>query len=88
MVISSAIKGPRDVSSPAFFEVLTREFFFKPVDFLAKPPFENLFALGGIQCSDSSALLIERNMVTRDIFAFTRLGNVLHENAFRARMTT
>jgi hypothetical protein len=55
---------------------------------VAKPPLENLFGLGGIQGGDSSALLIERNMVTRDIFAFARLGDVLHENAFSARMST
>jgi len=70
------------------FRGLNSEFSFKPVDFLAKPPFENLFGLCGIESSDSSALLIERNMVIRDLFAFARLGNVLHQNAFRAGMTT
>ena len=68
--------------------VLNSEFSFKPGDFVAKPPPEDLFGLGGIQSGDSSALLIERNMVTRDIFAFVRLGEVLHENAFSARMST
>jgi len=67
---------------------LNGEFSFKPVDFVAKPLLENLFGLGGIQSGDSSALLIERNVVTRDIFASARLGDVLHENAFRAGMTT
>ena len=67
--------------------VLNSEFSFKPVDFVAKPPLEDLFGLRGIQSGDSSALLIERNMVTRDIFVFARLGDVLHENAFSARMT-
>jgi len=67
---------------------LNSEFSFKPVDFVPEPPLENLFALAGIQTGDGSALLIKRNMVTRDIFALARLGDVLHENAFRARMTT
>jgi hypothetical protein len=48
-------------ASPA----LNSEFSFKPVDFVAKPPLEDLFGLGGIQGGDSSAFLIERNMVTR-----------------------
>ena len=64
------------------------EFAFKPVDFLAKPALEDLFGIGAIQSGDGSALPIERNMVTRDIFAFARLGDELHENAFRARMST
>src|ERR1039457_5860592 len=68
--------------------VLNREFSFKPVDFVAKPPLEDLFGLGGIQSGDRSARRIERNMVTRDIFALARLGDVLHENAFGARMST
>jgi len=68
--------------------VLNSEFSFEPVDFVAKPPLEDFFGLGGIQSGDSSALLIERNMVTRDIFAFVRLGDVLHENTFSARMST
>jgi hypothetical protein len=68
--------------------VLNSEFCFKPVDFVAKPPLEDLFALGSIQSGDSAALLIERNMVTGDIFAFARLGDVLHENALGARMST
>ena len=67
---------------------LNSGFFFKPVDFVAKPPFEGLFGLGGIQSGDGSAVLIERNMVARDVFAFARLGDVPHENAFSARMST
>ena len=67
---------------------LTASSSFKPVDFVAKPPLEDLFASAGIQSGDGSALLIERNMVTRNIFALAGLGNVLHENAFSARMTT
>ena len=31
---------------------------------------------------------IQRNMVARDIFAFARLGDVLHENALRTRVST
>lgn len=57
-------------------------------DFVAKPPLEGLFALGGIQSGDGSAFLIERDMVTRDVFAFVGLRDVLRENAFSARMST
>jgi hypothetical protein len=67
--------------------VLNSELSFKPVDFVPKPPLEDFLGLGGIQSGDGSALPIERNMVTRDIFGFARLGDVLHENAFSARMT-
>jgi hypothetical protein len=56
-------------------QVLNSEISFKPVDFVAKPPLKDLFGLGGIQSGDGSALRIERNMVTRDIFAFARLGD-------------
>jgi hypothetical protein len=67
---------------------LTSDVGFKPADLDAKPPLEDLFGLGTLQSGDSSVLLIERNMVTRDIFVFARLGDVLHENAFSARMRT
>jgi hypothetical protein len=64
------------------------EFDFKPVDFVAKPPLENLFGIGAIQSGDGSTLPIERNMVTGDILALARLGDVVHENALRAGMST
>ena len=48
--------------------VLNKEFSFKPVDFVVKPPLEGLFCLGGIQSGDSSALPIKRNMVAGDLF--------------------
>jgi len=32
-------------------------FFFKPVDFVAKPPLEGLFGLHGIQSGDGSSIL-------------------------------
>src|ERR1035441_2444955 len=66
---------------------LTSEFSLKPGDFVSKPPLEDLFALGGIQGGDRSVLRIQRNMVTRYIFGFAGLGNVLHESAFSARIT-
>ena len=72
----------RDVSQ----SVLNDGFSLKPLDFAVKPLLEDLFRLDGIQSGDSS-LPIQRNMVTRDLFAFPRLGHVLHENAFRARMS-
>ena len=67
---------------------LNREFSFKPADFVAKPPLEDVFGLGGIQSVDSPALPIERNMVARDIFVLAGLGNVLHEHAFTTGMRT
>ena len=67
---------------------LTSEFSFKPADFAAKPPLEDLFGLAALQSSDSSALRIKRNMVTRDIFVFASVWDVLHENALGAGMTT
>ena len=67
---------------------LNNGFSFKPGDFVAKPALEDFFGPGGIQSGDSSTLLIERDMVTRDIFAFVGLRDVLHENAFSARMST
>jgi len=60
---------------------------FKPVDFLEKPQLEGPFCLVGIQSAQSSALPIKRNMVTGDIFASARLRDILHENAFSARMS-
>jgi hypothetical protein len=67
--------------------VLNGEFSLKPVNFVAKPLLEDLFAFGGIHGGDSSALGIQRNVVARHIFAFARLGDVLHKNAFSARMS-
>jgi hypothetical protein len=67
--------------------VLNCEFSLKPVNFVAKPLLEDLFAFGGIHGGDSSALGIQRNVVARHIFAFARLGDVLHKNAFSARMS-
>jgi len=64
--------------------VLRNGFSFKPLDFLVKPQLECPFRLVGIQGGDSSATPIQRNMVTRDILAFARLRNVLHEHAFSA----
>jgi hypothetical protein len=74
--------------TPSRQSVLNGEFSFKPVDFVSKPPLEDLFALGGIQGGDRPALRIQRDMVTRQIFGFARLWNVLHENTFRALMGT
>ena len=62
-------------------------FCFQPGDFEAKPLLEEIFGPGCIQSGDGPALLIERYMVTRDIFAFVGLRDVLHENAFSARMS-
>ncbi len=64
------------------------EFAFKPVDFVAQPPLEDLFGIGAFQSGDGFTLSIERNMVTGDIFAPPRLGDELPENAFIARMRT
>lgn len=55
--------------------MLRSEFSFKPTDFFAQPPREHLLGLGSIQSSDRSALPIERNMVTRDVFVLARLGD-------------
>jgi hypothetical protein len=66
----------------------SRELSFKPADFAAKPLLEDLQALTFIQSSDGSALLIEWDVVARNIFASIRLRDVLHENTFTARMTT
>ena len=58
------------------------------LDFVTKPLLDDLFAFADLQRSDGSALLIERNMVARDIFTPAGLGHVLSENALTARMRT
>jgi hypothetical protein len=65
----------------------SREFSFEPVDFAAEPLLEDLLAIAWIQAGDCSALMIERDMVTRNIFSFAGLWNVLNEEALAAWMT-
>jgi len=81
------------VATPEFPVVLptplcSSKLSFKLTDFVTKPLLEDLLALARIQSGDCSAFLIQWNMVARDVFAFTGLGNILHKNAFTARMST
>src|ERR1019366_5124053 len=73
---------------PAFREASSSgEFLFEPVDFAAEPLFDCLLTLAWIQVGDRSTFLIERNVVTRNVFGLAGLWNVLHEDALIARMT-
>jgi hypothetical protein len=84
--VIQALKGK--ISAPQAWPSFCSEVSFKPVDFVTKQLLDDLFAFTDLQSSDGSALLIERNMVARDIFTPAGLGHVPPENAFTARMRT
>jgi len=62
------------------------EILFKPVNFSSEPLLQNLLALARIEGRYRSAFMIEWNMVTRNIFGFAGLWNILPEDALPARM--